>query len=105
MIRIAILDDYQNIALELADWASLGDRVEVTVFNDHVGNFRPGAAWVGGRRTDGNPPSGGGNSALTQGHGCACQNNGDCADKSINIGLLLLGTRSVHELQHHTERV
>jgi len=36
MIRIAILDDYQNIALELADWASLGDRVEVTVFNDHV---------------------------------------------------------------------
>src|SRR5579863_3816118 len=36
MIRVAILDDYQNIALELADWASLGDRVEVTVFNDHV---------------------------------------------------------------------
>ncbi len=33
--RIAILDDYQNVALSFADW-SLGDRVDVTVFNDHI---------------------------------------------------------------------
>ena len=33
--RVAILDDYQNVALSFADW-SLGDRVEITVFNDHV---------------------------------------------------------------------
>jgi phosphoglycerate dehydrogenase-like enzyme len=36
MIRIAILDDYQNVALEVADWSSLRNRAEVTVFNDHL---------------------------------------------------------------------
>jgi phosphoglycerate dehydrogenase-like enzyme len=36
MIRIAILDDYQNVALEIADWSSLRNRTEVTVFNDHL---------------------------------------------------------------------
>lgn len=33
MTRIAILDDYQNVALELADWDSLGPDVEVVTFN------------------------------------------------------------------------
>ncbi|PRX46106.1 phosphoglycerate dehydrogenase-like enzyme [Prauserella shujinwangii] len=33
-MRIAILDDYQNVALELADWDSLG--AEVEVFTEHV---------------------------------------------------------------------
>jgi phosphoglycerate dehydrogenase-like enzyme len=32
-LRCAILDDYQNVALQLADWSRLGDRVEVTTFN------------------------------------------------------------------------
>jgi phosphoglycerate dehydrogenase-like enzyme len=36
MIRIAILDDYQNVALEVADWSSLRNRADVTVFNDHL---------------------------------------------------------------------
>ena len=36
MTRIAILDDYQNAALEVADWSSLKNRTEVTVFNDHL---------------------------------------------------------------------
>ena len=35
MIRIAILDDYQNVSLEMADWSPLGGRAEVTVLNDH----------------------------------------------------------------------
>jgi phosphoglycerate dehydrogenase-like enzyme len=35
-INIAILDDYQNIALEMADWSSLDARATVTVFNDHL---------------------------------------------------------------------
>ena len=39
MIRIAILDDYQNVSLEMADWAPLYERAEVTVFNDHVSTF------------------------------------------------------------------
>lgn len=33
-MRIAILDDYQNVALELADWDSLN--AEVRVFTEHI---------------------------------------------------------------------
>ena len=32
-LRCAILDDYQNVALQLADWPQLADRVDVTVFD------------------------------------------------------------------------
>jgi phosphoglycerate dehydrogenase-like enzyme len=39
MIRIAILDDYQNVALELADWSPLAGRTTITVFNDHLSNL------------------------------------------------------------------
>jgi len=35
-MKVAILDDYQNVALDLADWSSVADRAEITVFNDHV---------------------------------------------------------------------
>jgi phosphoglycerate dehydrogenase-like enzyme len=31
--RCAILDDYQNVALKLADWSSLKDKIDITVFN------------------------------------------------------------------------
>src|SRR6266566_10024656 len=34
--NIAILDDYQNTALEMADWSSLDGRATITVFNDHI---------------------------------------------------------------------
>jgi phosphoglycerate dehydrogenase-like enzyme len=30
--KIAVLDDYQNVALESADWSVLRDRAEITVF-------------------------------------------------------------------------
>ena len=33
---IAVLDDYQNVALSLADWSVLEGRASVTVFNDHL---------------------------------------------------------------------
>ena len=36
MIHIAILDDYQNVALEMADWSSLAGQATTTVFNDHL---------------------------------------------------------------------
>ena len=39
MIRIAILDDYQNVSQEMADWSPLAGRAEITVFNDHVSKF------------------------------------------------------------------
>ena len=35
-VRIAVLDDYQNVALSLADWSALDERAIVTVFNDHL---------------------------------------------------------------------
>ena len=36
-VRCAILDDYQNVALKLADWGRLKDRVEIKVFTEHLG--------------------------------------------------------------------
>jgi len=35
-MRIAVLDDYQGVALELADWSPLKHRADITVFRDHV---------------------------------------------------------------------
>ena len=35
-MNIAILDDYQNVALEMADWSAHTERAEITVFNDHT---------------------------------------------------------------------
>ena len=35
-MNLAILDDYQRVALALGPWGDLGDAVEVTVFDDHV---------------------------------------------------------------------
>src|SRR5271163_693391 len=34
--RIAILDDYQRVALSLADWSALDGQATVTVFTDHL---------------------------------------------------------------------
>ena len=34
--RIAVLDDYQNVALSLANWSVLEGRAMVTAFNDHL---------------------------------------------------------------------
>ena len=35
-VKIAVLDDYQGVALKLADWSVLDGRAAVTVFNDHL---------------------------------------------------------------------
>ena len=34
--RCAVLDDYQNVALKLADWSKVADQVDVTVFNEYM---------------------------------------------------------------------
>ena len=36
LVNIAILDDYQDIALKMADWTPLDGRATITVFNDHL---------------------------------------------------------------------
>ena len=35
-MKIAILDDYQNVALSIADWSAVAKRADITVFNDHI---------------------------------------------------------------------
>jgi len=35
-VKIAILDDYQGVALAMADWSGLAGRTEITVFRDHL---------------------------------------------------------------------
>src|SRR6476659_7811956 len=34
--KIAVLDDYQNVALESADWSVLRDRADIAVFQNHL---------------------------------------------------------------------
>jgi phosphoglycerate dehydrogenase-like enzyme len=36
MARVAVLDDYQNVARRMADWASLPAGTDVAVFSDHL---------------------------------------------------------------------
>jgi phosphoglycerate dehydrogenase-like enzyme len=35
-MQVAILDDYQNVALRLVDWSAVRRQAEITVFNDHL---------------------------------------------------------------------
>ncbi|MGH3564234.1 MAG: D-2-hydroxyacid dehydrogenase family protein, partial [Mycobacterium sp.] len=35
-MKVAILDDYQNVALTMADWSEVAARAEITVFTDHL---------------------------------------------------------------------
>jgi phosphoglycerate dehydrogenase-like enzyme len=37
-VKVAVLDDYQNVALRMADWTPLENLADITVFNDHVSN-------------------------------------------------------------------
>ena len=39
MTRVAILDDYQRVALGMADWKSLPADTEVVVFEDHLADL------------------------------------------------------------------
>src|SRR5260370_41992622 len=35
-MKVAIIDEYQNLALQLADWSAVRQHAEITVFNDHL---------------------------------------------------------------------
>ena len=35
-MKVAILDDYQNVAFKTADWSAVASRAEINVFNDHI---------------------------------------------------------------------
>lgn len=47
MIRVAVLDDYQRVALRLADWTRLAGRAEVTVFDRNLAVPEEAAAALG----------------------------------------------------------
>ncbi len=46
--RCAVLDDYQNVALTLADWSTLARDVDVTVFNAPLGGLEDAAKALAG---------------------------------------------------------
>ena len=35
-MQVAVLDDYQDVALSMADWSAVQERAAISVFNDHV---------------------------------------------------------------------
>ena len=37
-IKVAILDDYQNVTHQFANWETLSDKIELKVFNEYIGN-------------------------------------------------------------------
>ena len=39
MVAIAILDDYQNVALSMADWSRLQQAHRIVVFNEHLADI------------------------------------------------------------------
>ena len=39
-VEIAVLDDYQDVALEMADWSVLNGPASITVFRDHIADDR-----------------------------------------------------------------
>src|SRR3981189_534451 len=43
-LRCAILDDYLNVALTVADWSKVADRVDVNVFNHPFANAETAAS-------------------------------------------------------------
>jgi len=43
-LRCAILDDYMNLALRMADWSKITDRVDLTVFNEPFASTEAAAA-------------------------------------------------------------
>ena len=37
-IKVAVLDDYQNVTHHFANWRTLSDRIELKIFNEYIGN-------------------------------------------------------------------
>lgn len=35
-IQVAVLDDYQQVALKFADWSAVRQQASITVFSDHL---------------------------------------------------------------------
>ena len=49
MLHCALLDDYQNVALNVADWLPLSGTVEIVAFNEHIADQQALAGALGVR--------------------------------------------------------
>jgi phosphoglycerate dehydrogenase-like enzyme len=38
-VKIAVLDDYQGVALEMADWSAVQERAQLDLYSDHLGDL------------------------------------------------------------------
>ena len=36
-LKVAILDDYQNVSRDFANWELLSDKIELDIFNEYIG--------------------------------------------------------------------
>ena len=41
MLNVAVLDDYQNVAFECANWIEMAGKGSVAIFNDHIHDLEP----------------------------------------------------------------
>ncbi|MGZ3521997.1 MAG: D-2-hydroxyacid dehydrogenase family protein [Vulcanimicrobiaceae bacterium] len=46
LVKVAVLDDYENVAMRMADWSKLDGRATVTVFNDHLADPAALIEWL-----------------------------------------------------------
>ena len=37
-IKVAILDDYQNVTHHFANWKKLSEKIELKIFNEYIGD-------------------------------------------------------------------
>ena len=37
-IKVAILDDYQNVTHHFANWEKLSEKIELKIFNEYIGD-------------------------------------------------------------------
>ena len=37
-IKVAVLDDYQNVTHHFANWVTLSEKIELKVFNEYIGD-------------------------------------------------------------------
>ena len=38
-IKVAILDDYQNVTHHFANWEKLSEKIELKIFNEYIGDI------------------------------------------------------------------
>ena len=45
-LNVAILDDYQNVSRDFANWELLSDKIELDVFNKYIGKEKKTVRYI-----------------------------------------------------------